>query len=123
MSIEQKILAFYHLDFRRKFFLFLLIPLSLYSYIILRFFKKNAKFGKIRPKNMENRVINMDLIKDISFAIRIISKHTILLGRMSVGIKPIKLCYFVDFIRYHIRFLSVLRKTMKAKSKVTLGRL
>lgn len=76
MSIEQKTLVFYHLSFRRKFFLFLLIPLSLYSNIMLRFFKKKAKFGEVGLKNIDNRPVNMDLIKDIGFAIRIISKYT-----------------------------------------------
>ncbi len=76
MNIKQKILAFYHLSFRRKFFLFLLVPLSLYSNIMLKFFKEKAKFGKIGLKNVDNRPVNMYLIKDISFAIKIISKYT-----------------------------------------------
>lgn len=76
MNIKQKILAFYHLSFRRKLFLFLLIPLSLHSNIMLRFFKKKAKFGKIETKNTGNKPVKMDLAKDIGFAIRVISKYT-----------------------------------------------
>jgi hypothetical protein len=76
MSIERKIFSFYRLGFRRKFFLLLLIPLSLYSNIMLSFFKKKAKFGEKEKKFADNKMINMSLVKDISFAIKIISKYT-----------------------------------------------
>lgn len=76
MSIWRKIHAFGCMSFRKKLFLLILIPLSLFSNIMLRFFKKTAKFGKSGQKNKCNHSINMALIKDISFAIRVIGKYT-----------------------------------------------
>jgi hypothetical protein len=76
MIVERKFRTFYRLNFRRKFFLLLLIPLSLYSNIMLSLFKKKAKFGEKEKKFADNKMINMSLVKDISFAIKIISKYT-----------------------------------------------
>lgn len=74
MNIERKFRTFYRLSFRRKFFLLLLIPLSLYSEVMLSFFKKKAKFGE--KKLADSISINMALVKDISFAISVMSKYT-----------------------------------------------
>lgn len=74
MVIERKFRTFCRLSFRRKVFLLLLIPLSLYSNIILNFFKKKAKFGE--KKLADNKSINMALVRDISFAISVMSKYT-----------------------------------------------
>lgn len=76
MIVERKFRTFYRLSFRRKFFLLLLIPLSLYSNVMLSFFKKKAKFGEKEKKLADNKMITMSLVKDISFAIKIISKYT-----------------------------------------------
>ena len=74
MNIERKFRIFYRLSFRRKVFLLLLIPLSLYSKVMLSFFKKKAKFGE--KKLADNKSIKMVLVRDISFAINVISKYT-----------------------------------------------
>ena len=74
MNIERKFRTFYRLSFRRKFFLLLLIPLSLCSKVMLSFFKKKAKFGE--KKLADSISINMALVKDISFAINVMSKYT-----------------------------------------------
>jgi hypothetical protein len=76
MNMERKFRTFYRLSFRRKFFLLLLIALSLYSNIMLSFFKKKAKFGEKEKKLADNKLIDMALVKDMSFAIRVISKYT-----------------------------------------------
>jgi Transglutaminase-like superfamily len=76
MNIERTFRTFYRLSFRRKLLLLSLIPLSLYSTFMLRFFKKKAKFGEKEKKLLDNTLINMTLVKDISFAIRVLSKYT-----------------------------------------------
>jgi hypothetical protein len=76
MNIERKFLTFYRLSFRRKLFLLLLIPLSLYSTFMLSFFKKNAKFGEKEKKLEVNKFVNLTVVKDISYAIRVLSKYT-----------------------------------------------
>ena len=76
MNIKRKFRTFYRLSFRRKFFLLLLIPLSLYSNVMLRFFKKKAKFGEKEKKLADNKLIDTALVKDMSFAIRVMSKYT-----------------------------------------------
>jgi len=76
MNIERKFRIFYRLSFRRKFILLLLIPLSLYSNIMLSFFRKKAKFGEKEKKLADNKLIDMALVKDISFAINVMSKYT-----------------------------------------------
>jgi hypothetical protein len=76
MNIERKFLTFYRLSFRRKLFLLLLIPLSLYSTFMLIFFKKHAKFGEKEKKLEVNKFVNIAVVKDISYAIRVVSKFT-----------------------------------------------
>jgi hypothetical protein len=76
MNIERKFRTFYRLSFRRKFFLLLLIPLSLYSNIMLRFFKKKAKFGEKGKNLSDNKLIDTALVKDMSLAIRVMSEYT-----------------------------------------------
>jgi hypothetical protein len=76
MNIERKFRTFYRLSFRQKFFLLLLIPLSLYSNIMLSFFRKKAKFGEKERKLADNKLIDIALVKDMSFAIRVMSQYT-----------------------------------------------
>lgn len=77
MNIERKFRTFYRLSFRRKFIFLLLFPISLYSNIMLSFFKKKAKFGEKEKKLADNKLIDMALVKDISLAIRVMSKYTL----------------------------------------------
>jgi Transglutaminase-like superfamily len=70
----KKITLFYHIPFRRKCLLLLTVVLSLYTWLLMRFFKKKAIFGQI---NGQNNIQNVDnaLISDIRFAIRVVNKY------------------------------------------------
>jgi hypothetical protein len=76
MNVARKIRTFYRLSLRRKFFLLLLIPLSFYSNIMLHFFKKKAQFGSKKGRHVNHKPIDMTLVKDLSFAISVMSKYT-----------------------------------------------
>lgn len=77
MKLLSKISAFFKLSLRRKFLLAVMVPLSLYTYFVFRFFKKNARFGEMnKPQQTRHDGIDMALVRDISLAIRVISKYT-----------------------------------------------
>ncbi|MBA4853669.1 lasso peptide biosynthesis B2 protein [Emticicia sp. BO119] len=76
MKVFSKIQVFVRLSFRRKLLLSVLFLLSLYSYIMLLFFKKKAKFGERNKPVVKSGSVDMELVKDISFAIRIVSKYS-----------------------------------------------
>lgn len=65
---------FLKMSLRRKLLLLSAFALSLYSWIMMRFFKKRAIFGQ-RDKPIEIKNINNALIADIRFAIRIAHKY------------------------------------------------
>lgn len=77
MKYLKKISVFFKLSLRRKFLLAAVVPLSLYSYLVFRFSKKNARFGEMN-KTLRTRHdgIDMSLVKDISLAIRVMSKYS-----------------------------------------------
>lgn len=70
----KKITLFYHIPFRRKCLLLLTFLLSLYTWLLMRFFKKKTSFGQI---NGQNKIKNTDntLISDMRFAIRLVNKY------------------------------------------------
>ena len=77
MDFFTKIQMLFRLSFRRKVLLLALVPVSLYSYLILRFFSEKAKFGKINKVVETANNVDRQLLKDISFAISIISKYSL----------------------------------------------
>ena len=76
MKLLNKIGAFFRMSFRRKMILLVTIPLSFYSFLLFRFFQSNARFGE-RDKAIDAKAdIDMQLLKDISIAIKVIAKYS-----------------------------------------------
>jgi len=76
MTLLNKIGAFFRMSLRRKMLLLVTIPLSFYSFVLFRFFQSNAKFGE-RDKAVDSKDdIDMQLVKDISVAIKVIAKYS-----------------------------------------------
>jgi hypothetical protein len=71
----RKIRLFFKLNLNLNFLLLLVWCLSLYTWLLFRFFKSRAKFGKlcVETKSESNQV---QTIKNIRFAILINSKYT-----------------------------------------------
>jgi Transglutaminase-like superfamily len=70
----KKITLFYHIPFRRKFLLLLTVVLSLYTWLLMHFFKKKTAFGQINSQiNIKN--VDKALISDIRFALRVVNKY------------------------------------------------
>lgn len=67
---------FKKLSFRQKVLLIVVFLISLYSYTMFRFFKHSAKFGSLTKEYENNKTIDMTLVKEISFAIRVMCKYT-----------------------------------------------
>jgi hypothetical protein len=63
---------FYHLSLRRKFLLVLTLVLSLYSWVMMRFFKQHSHFKKSVATNNTN---DAAIIQDIRWAIFIVNKN------------------------------------------------
>ena len=76
MKVGLKIKRFIRLSIRQKVLLLTVLLISLYSYFLFRFFKHSAKFGHADKKLISHKTIDMTLVKDISFAIRVMSKYT-----------------------------------------------
>lgn len=77
MKFLSKIPVFFKLSLRRKVLLAVVVPLSLYSYFAFRFFRKKARFGEMnKPIPTRQDGVDMALVKDISIAIRVISKYS-----------------------------------------------
>lgn len=76
MTLFSTIQTFARLSFRRKLLLLVMLPISLYSFIMLLLFKKKAKFGEREKPLEKSDEVDMQLVSDISFAIRIMSKYT-----------------------------------------------
>lgn len=74
MRIQQKIRTFYQISFRRKYLVLVTFMLSLYSNLLFRFFRKNAIFGKRHEAPLPD-FTDMALVRDISFAIRIVKRY------------------------------------------------
>jgi hypothetical protein len=51
------------------------VPLSLYTYLLMLFFKKKARFDSWKLNGFESKN-DLQLVKDISFAINLIAKHS-----------------------------------------------
>ncbi len=68
---------YYGLSLRRQFLLVLTLALSLYSWLMMRFFKRYAHFGKKNPKKpIVNRQSNQSSIaNDFRWAIFVVSKN------------------------------------------------
>jgi len=74
LAFTKKIGQFYRLSKRRKFLLLITLILSVYTYFLMKYFKKYALFGKkIQEINQNNS--NEVLAADFAFAIRIIDKY------------------------------------------------
>ena len=76
MKVAFKIKRFIKLSVRQKLLLLIVLLISFYSYSMFRFFKYLAKFGHADKEFQSHKAINMNLVKDFSFAIRVISKYT-----------------------------------------------
>lgn len=64
------------MSLRRKWLLLVTVPLSLYSFVLFRFFQSNARFGE-RNKTVDTpENIDMQLVKDISVVIKVIAKYS-----------------------------------------------
>ncbi|MCU0349431.1 MAG: lasso peptide biosynthesis B2 protein [Flavobacterium sp.] len=74
MKIGQKIKRFIKLSFRQKLLIFVVGFLSLYSYFLFRFFKQLATFGRVDRVTQSVQNLEMNLVNDIRFAIRVIGK-------------------------------------------------
>jgi Transglutaminase-like superfamily len=70
----KKITLFYHIPFRRKYLLLLTVVLSVYTWLLMRFFREKATFGQINPENSMKNVEDK-LIWDIRFAIHVVNKY------------------------------------------------
>lgn len=76
MKIRLRIKRFIGLSIRQKLLLITVVFLSLYSYLKFLFFKHSAKFGRIDEPPKKHTSIDMNLVKDMRLAIKIISKYT-----------------------------------------------
>lgn len=76
MKLAFKIKRFTKLSVRQKVILLIVFLISLYSYIMFRFFKHLAKFGHADKEFISHKTIKITLARDISFAIRVMSKYT-----------------------------------------------
>jgi lipoprotein signal peptidase len=76
MKVGLKIRRFIKLSIRQKVLLLTVLLFSLYSYILFCFFKHSAKFGRADKEFISHKTIDMTLVKDIGFAISVISKYT-----------------------------------------------
>jgi len=76
MKIWQKIRSFMKLSFRQKLLIFFVVFLSLYSFLLFKFFKQRATFGRIDRVNQRILNLDMSLVNDIRMAIRIVEKYT-----------------------------------------------
>ncbi len=76
MKVGLKIKRFTKLSIRQKVLLFSVLLMSLYSYFLFRFFKHSAKFGYADKEFISHKTIDMILVKDISFAIRVMKNYT-----------------------------------------------
>ena len=77
MKILSKIRVFFKLSLQRKLLLAVVIPLSLYSYFAFRFFKKSTRFGEMnKPLRTSHEGVDMAIVRDISMAIRVVSKYS-----------------------------------------------
>ena len=76
MKVGVKIKRFFRLSFRQKLLLIAVVFLTLYAYIMFRFFKHSAKFGHIDKPFLNHKTIDMSFVKDISWAINVVGKYT-----------------------------------------------
>jgi len=74
MKIWQKIKRFFSLSSRQKLLIVAVGLLSLYSYLLFKFFKYLAMFGRIDRVTQSAKTIEMKLVNDIRWAIRVIGK-------------------------------------------------
>jgi hypothetical protein len=76
MRKGQKIKRFLKLSVRQKLLLITMFFTSLYTYILFRFFKHSAKFGYANKEYVSPKTIDLTLVNDLSFAIRVMGKYT-----------------------------------------------
>lgn len=72
--MRHKIRSFFRLSTRRQLLLPATFGLSVYTWILMRFFKKHATFGQEQGKISE-KTIDSTLISDIRFAIYMVNKY------------------------------------------------
>jgi Transglutaminase-like superfamily len=76
MKIRQKIRRFLKLSVRQKLLFITMFFTSLFTYILFRFFKHSAKFGYANKEYVSPKTIDLTLVNDLSFAIRVMGKYT-----------------------------------------------
>lgn len=76
MKIWEKIRHFIKLSVRQKLLIFFVGFLSIYSFLLFKFFKQWAKFGSINRAKQPVRNFDMNLVNDIRLAIRLVEKYT-----------------------------------------------
>lgn len=67
----KKLATFFKLSLRRKYLLLFTFGLSVYSYLMMRFFNKYAQFKQSQNKKEAEE----QLISDIRWAIRVVNKY------------------------------------------------
>ncbi|MFD2520335.1 lasso peptide biosynthesis B2 protein [Emticicia soli] len=77
MKTWQKVRSFMKLSVRQKLLIFFVGFLSFYSFLLFKFFKQRATFGRISSGNQGILNLDMNLVNDIRFAIRIVEKYTV----------------------------------------------
>lgn len=72
--IKQKVQSFYDLSSRRKGLLLVTLGLSLYSFLLMRFFKEHASFGQ-KNTGKSQKTDKFSIASDIRFVIRVVGQY------------------------------------------------